>query len=143
MNVLVAEPGYLPYEKEIPYENDIDTRLAAMQKIVGGLITEIMPFDDNVALVSNDDAIGEGLPFNRSVPRGYGGIFGTFFLCGTEEDHFCALTSEQVQTYKKYFEKSEILLGAKENEPITFKVPSKPKGQENKTHEKNHSGPER
>lgn len=143
MNVLVVEAGYLPYEKEIPYGNDIDTRLAAMQEIVGGLITEIMPFDDNVALVSNDDAIGEGLPFNRSVPGGYGGIFGTFFLCGTEEDHFCSLTSEQVQTYKKYFEKSEILLGAKENEPITFKVPSKPKGQENKSHEKNLSGPER
>lgn len=136
MNVLVVEPGYLPYEKEI-------NGLEEMQKAVGGNIQAIYPYPEPVAIVCNEEGLNDGLEFNRSVPGGYGGVFGTFFLCGTEEDHFCSLTPEQVQTYKKYFEKSEILLGAKENEPITFKVPSKPKGQENKTHEKNHSGPER
>ncbi len=136
MNVLVVEPGYLPYEKEI-------NGLEEMQKTVGGYIQAIYPYPEPVAIVCNEEGLNVGLEYNRSVPGGYGGIFGTFFLCGTEEDHFCSLTSEQVQTYKKYFEKSEILLGAKENEPITFKVPSKPKGQENKSHEKNHSGPER
>ena len=36
MNVLVVEPGTLPYEKEI-------NGLEEMQKIVGGLITAIYP----------------------------------------------------------------------------------------------------
>ena len=143
MNVLVVEPGYLPYEKEIPYDSDIRVSHSAMQEIVGGNITEIMPFDDNVALVCNDDSIESRMPFNRSVPGGYGGIFGTFFLCGTEEDHYCSLSAEQTAKYKKVFEKSEILLGAKGNEPITFKVPSTPKHRESVPYEKNHSNPER
>ena len=130
------EPHYLPYEKEIPYGDDVEERLKAMQDIVGGLITESFPFEDDVALISNDDSIRLGMPFNRSVPGGYGGIFGTFFLCGIEEDHFCSLTSEQVEKYKKFFHASELLIGAKGNEPITLKVSSYPKIVPNSDHEK-------
>lgn len=76
MNVLVVEPGFLPYEKEI-------NGLAEMQKTVGGLIQAIYPFQEEVALVCNENGIFEGLEFNRSIPeRSYGGVFGTFFVCG-------------------------------------------------------------
>lgn len=72
MNVLVVEPGFLPYEKEI-------NGLAEMQKTVGGLIQAIYPFQEEVALVCNENGIFEGLEFNRSIPeRSYGGVFGTF-----------------------------------------------------------------
>lgn len=143
MNVLVVEPGYLPYEKEIPYDEDIGKRVSAMQEIVGGLICEIFPFDEDVALVSNDDSIGMGMPFNRSVPGGYGGIFGNFFLCGIEEDHYCSLTPDQVEKYKVRFRNSELLIGVKGNEPVTLPIPSKPKLTEKPPHEKQHSNPER
>lgn len=119
MNVLVVEPGMVPYEKEI-------NGLKEMQATVGGLITVIYPYEEQVAIVSNDESILEGMPFNRSVEGGYGGIFGTFFVCGLTEDDFCSLTLEQVERFKKKFHQAEILVGAKGNTPITLKVDPRP-----------------
>ena len=75
MNVLVVEPGTIPYEKEI-------NGLEEMQATVGGLITAIYPFEERVAIVGNDESLLLGLEFNRSIEGGYGGIFGPFFVCG-------------------------------------------------------------
>ena len=49
MNVLVVEPGFLPYEQEI-------NGLSDMEKIVGGPIEAIYPFQENVAVVTNANA---------------------------------------------------------------------------------------
>ena len=68
MKVLIVKPGYAPYEAEI---NGLDE----MQDVVGGLIQAIYPFEDKVAVVCNDEGIFLGMPFNRSVPVGYGGVF--------------------------------------------------------------------
>lgn len=119
MNVLVVEPGVEPYEKEI---NGLDE----MQAVVGGMITASYPFKEPVALVSNDESILMGMPFNRSVEGGYGGIFGPFFVCGLSEDSFCSLTPEQMKFYKEKYHSAEILLGAKGNEVYTLKVSPKP-----------------
>lgn len=93
-----------------------------MQKTVGGYITALYPFEEKVAVVANDEALINNLPFNRSMPGGYGGVFGTFFVCGLCEDDFCSLTDEQVKRYGKMFHKAEILLGVKGNDVITLKV---------------------
>ena len=48
MNVVVVEPGYLPYEKEI-------NGLSEMQAIVGGYITATYPYENEaVSIVAND-----------------------------------------------------------------------------------------
>lgn len=119
MNVLVVEPGMAPYEKEV-------NGLKEMQATVGGLITVIYPYEEQVAIVSNDESILEGMPFNRSVEGGYGGIFGTFFVCGLTEDSFCSLSPEQMDRFKKEFHHAEILIAAKGNTPITLKVEPRP-----------------
>ncbi len=75
MNVLVVEPGMAPYEKEI-------NGLPEMQAVVGGLITAIYPFEDPVGIVCNDEGLLLNMKFNRSMPGGYGGVFGPFFVCG-------------------------------------------------------------
>ena len=62
------------------------------------------------------------MPFNRSMEGGYGGVFGPFFVCALEEDHFGSLTTEQMATYKKKFHMAELLIGAKGNTPITLKA---------------------
>ena len=118
MNVLVVEPDFAPYEKEI-------NGLSEMQETVGGLIQAIYPFEDMVAVVCNDEGILLGMPFNRSMEGGYGGVFGTFFVCGLGEEDFCSLTPEQVETYKKKFHRAEILLGVRGNDPVTLKVQPK------------------
>lgn len=120
MDVLVVEPGYAPYEKSI---NGLDE----MQATVGGLIQAIYPYEEQVAIVCNEEGLLHGLEFNRSVPGGYGGVVGTFFICGLGEEDFCSLTPEQMEKYRKEYHKAEILIGARGNEPITIKVESKQK----------------
>ncbi len=140
MNVLVVEPGYLPYEKEI---KDGADHLEQMQAIVGGLIEPIYPYHEEVAIVCNEEGLINGLPFNRSVPGGYGGVFGTFFICGLGEEDFCSLPPDLMERFKKEFRNSEILLGFDGNEAVTLKVSSQPKPHDTTPHEKNHSSPER
>lgn len=140
MNVLVVEPGYLPYEKEIL---DCADHLEQMQAIVGGLIEPIYPYHEEVAIVCNEEGLINGLPFNRSVPGGYGGVFGTFFICGLGEEDFCSLPPDLMERFKKEFKHSEILLGFDGNEAVTLKVSSQPKPHDTSPHEKNHSNPER
>ena len=140
MNVLVVEPGYLPYEKEI---KDSADHLEQMQAIVGGLIEPIYPYHEEVAIVCNEEGLINGLPFNRSVPGGYGGVFGTFFICGLGEEDFCSLPPDLMERFKKEFRNSEILLGFDGNEAVTLKVSSQPKPHDTPLHEKSHSSPER
>ena len=140
MNVLVVEPGYLPYEKEILDSAD---HLEQMQAIVGGLIEPIYPYHEEVAIVCNEEGLINGLPFNRSVPGGYGGVFGTFFICGLGEEDFCSLPPDLMERFKTEFRNSEILLGFDGSEAVTLKVSSQPKPHDISPHEKNHSSPER
>lgn len=120
MKVLVVEPGYLPYEKEI-------NGLHEMQAVVGGIIDAIYPYKDPVAIVCNDEALLYKMPFNRSVEGGYGGVFGTFFICGLGEESFTSLSPELMQKYKEKFKNAELLIGARENEPVTLKFKAEPK----------------
>ena len=79
LNVLVVEPDYAPYEKEVNGLNE-------MQDVVGGLIQAIYPFEEQVAVVCNEEGLLLDMPFNRSMEGGYGAVFGPFFVCGLSED---------------------------------------------------------
>lgn len=61
ISVLLVEPN--KYPKMI----EIEDSLEAMQKIVGGDIEEYMPFEDEVAIICNDEGKMNGLPLNRAV----------------------------------------------------------------------------
>ena len=129
LNVLVVEPDYTPYEKEV-------NGLREMQAVVGGSIQAIYPYKERVAIVCNEEGILNDLPFNRSIEGGYGGVFGTFFVCGLGEESFCSLTPEQVKTYKEKFFHAEILIGARGNEAITLKVEPRVKNKPPKGHDR-------
>lgn len=121
MNVLVVEPGYLPYEKEID-------DLPDMKKLVGGPIQAIYPFREPVALVCNEEAHYQRAEFNRAIPeRSYGGIFGTFFVCGLGEESFISLTPEQMNTYRERFRNAEILVTTIGHTPVVLEVAPKVK----------------
>lgn len=111
MRILVIEPLEKPYIKEI------DGSLESMQKIVGGLIQAIYPFDDlEIALVCNEEAKLIGLPLNRALYDDKGQIYdiiaGTFFLCQAPADseNFESLTDEQIKRYKEKYRYSEIYM---------------------------------
>lgn len=61
MTVLVVEPWKRPYTAEIP------AGLESLQKMVGGLIQAVYPFEDNVALIVNDEGKLLGLPLNHPL----------------------------------------------------------------------------
>lgn len=106
LRVLLVEPGKLPEEIEI------DSSLESMQNIVGGYIECIMPFDDYVAIVCNEEGKINGLPLNRAVyiqtnngKKLYDIIRGTFFICSAppESERFQDLSDEQIEKYSNIF----------------------------------------
>ena len=111
MRVVIVDPGKVPYEKEI------DPGLKSMQKIVGGLIQAIYPYDEPIALICNDEGKLQGLPYNRALrdPETrelYDAVAGTFFLCGAPADSedFTSLSNEQVALCKKRFAVPELFI---------------------------------
>lgn len=110
MQVIVVEP------KKKPIVQDIDAGLESMQKIVGGPIEAVYPFDEPVALIANEEGKLLNLPLNRSMRDDEGTVYdiisGTFFVCATppDSDHFAGLTDEQVKTYMERFAMPEMFL---------------------------------
>lgn len=86
MRILVCEPGKHPRGVEIPNE------LEEMQKMVGGYIQAVYPWEEPVALICDEEGLLKQYPFNRHITDGVD-IFGTFFLCGIKGDSFDDLPS--------------------------------------------------
>jgi hypothetical protein len=111
MNVFVVEPYREPYEK------DIDPGLESLQHEVGGDIECVYPFDDEVAVICNDEGKLEGLPLNRSLRDEDGEIYdvvaGTFLVVGLGEENFEGLSKEQMDKFKAHFRTPEqfIMIG--------------------------------
>ena len=109
MRILVIEPERRPEVREI------DGSLKSMQEVVGGLIQALFPFEERVALVCNDEGKLMNLPANRGLRNDEGKmydiVFGTFFLCGIDSDHFSSLTPEQIERYRERFYTPEMFWG--------------------------------
>lgn len=111
MKVLMIKPGKRP--KEIV----LDQTLKAMQKVVGGYIQAIYPFEEPVAIVCNEEAKLQNLPLNRALyspdnGECYDVVAGTFFLCSapTDSDCFESLSDEQIARYQARFQYPEEFL---------------------------------
>lgn len=122
MNVLVVEPGYAPYEKWVK-------NTAAMKEIVGGPVAILHPFGGSVAVVVNSGAVINRMNFNRSIPGGYGGIFGTFIVCGKVEDNLCTLYPRKMEIFTHKFKSAEFLLGVKGGRMFTIHYPAEQKAE--------------
>ena len=101
LKVLIVEPRKAPYVAEIPAGPE------SLQKLVGGLIQALYPFDDPVAIIANDEGKLLGLPWNRPLFDEEGNIYdilvGTFLVTGLTEDDFGSLSDEQIQKYTEVF----------------------------------------
>ena len=100
MTIVLCEPG------KIARIEEIEEGLDSYQKIVGGLIQAVYPYDDPVAVICNDEGKLLGLPMNRGLKRGgklYDILCGTFFVCGLGEEDFCGLSDELAEKYLKVF----------------------------------------
>ena len=110
MQVVIVEP------KKKPIVQDIDAGLESMQKIVGGPIEAVYPFDEPVALIANEEGKLLNLPLNRALRDDEGNVYdiisGTFFVCAAppDSDRFEGLTDQQVKTYTERFAMPEMFL---------------------------------
>ena len=113
IKVLLVEPE--KYPKEIV----IDDSLEAMQEVVGGDIEEYMPYDDDVAIICNEEGKMRGLPLNRAVyvqdndkKEMVDIICGKFFICYAppESESFQSLPDDMMKKYKEQFKYPERFL---------------------------------
>ena len=105
MAVLVVEPGMSPYVKEI------DSGLKSLQSEVGGWIEAVYPFEEEVALICNEEGKLSELPLNRALRGDYGGVYdiiaGTFLIVGLGEEDFCSLSDEYIKKFSDRFKTPE------------------------------------
>ncbi len=108
LSVLLIQPGKAPRMVEIP-----DT-LDAMQELVGGYIEEYMPFDDEVAIIVNEEGKLNGLPPNRAIFTEDGKqiadvLVGDFFIVKSpvDSDKYQSLTKDLEKKYSEKFKYPE------------------------------------
>lgn len=107
LSVLLVEPGKCPKVIEI------EDTLEAMQNIVGGDIEVYEPFNDEIAIVCNEEGKVKGLPLNRAIYSDRGElvdiIAGTFFVCyaPVDSEGFLNLPKELAEKYEEYFKEPE------------------------------------
>lgn len=90
---------------------EIDFSLEGMQKIVGGNMKAMYPYEEEVAVICNEEGKMCGLPLNRAIYSDSNEmldiIAGNFFICGLGEDDFCSLNDEQLKLFSEKFKLPE------------------------------------
>lgn len=108
MQALIVEQLKAPYVKEIGEE------LEDLQHEVGGYIEVIYPFEDEVAIICNEEGKVNGLELNRAMRGDDGEIYdiiaGKFLVVGLTEENFGSLTLEQITKYSEMFKTPEMFL---------------------------------
>ena len=99
---------------------EMEDSLESMQNMVGGLIEEYMPWDDEVAIVCNEEGKMNGLPLNRGITDENGHlqdiIAGDFFICYApiESERFLSMPPELEEKYLEMFELPEMFFRDKD-----------------------------
>ena len=111
MKILLIRPG------EEPVLSEIEGTLVSMQKVVGGPIELIYPFDDPIALACHEEGKLLGLPLNRSLRNQAGRIYdvvaGPFFLCGapSDSDRLDSISRKDLwRSYQRRFASPEVFI---------------------------------
>ena len=114
MKVLVVEPLKPCYVREID-------GLQAMREIVGGHIEAIYPYEEQVAVIANEEGKLLGLPYNRPLLDEHGIpydiVCGTFFVAGLSGETFTSLTEDQLRCYKELFDNHIVLTVPAQSQP--------------------------
>nr|MBQ4458211.1 DUF3846 domain-containing protein [Clostridia bacterium] len=108
IRVILCKPG------EKASITEIGDSLESMQKAVGGWIEEYMPFEDEVAIVCNEEGKINGLTLNRAITDEDGQlqdiIAGDFFIAYAPmaSEKFLSMPEELEKKYLEKFEMPEM-----------------------------------
>jgi len=105
MRVLVVEPGKEPYEKLI------NPGLESLQHEVGGDIEAIYPFEEEVALICDEEGKINGKELNRALRDEDGELYdivaGTFLVADCSGEDFGGLSEAQMTEFYEKFKHPE------------------------------------
>lgn len=111
---------------------EIGADLDSMREVVGGFIEAVYPFEEEVAIVCNEEGKLLELPLNRALRDEDGEIYdiiaGDFFVCGLNGMNFGSLTEEQQKRYLEMFKYPERFLKVNHqiiDVPIVDRIESK------------------
>ncbi len=94
-----------------PVIAEIGTELKDLQGMVGGLIEAVYPFEEQVAIVCNEEGKMNGLTLNRALKDEDGKIAdiiaGDFFICDASGENFGSLNDGQLAKYSEMFKNPE------------------------------------
>lgn len=126
IQVVLCEPG------KKARVTTILNNLESLQKMVGGYIEAVYPFEDSVAIVCNEEGKINGFELNRSLRDENGKIYdilaGSFLVVGLSEEDFASLSKEHQEKYCKLFEKPEMFFRVgQEIQAIPIDVPDCPR----------------
>ncbi len=98
MKVLLVKP------MEHPQVVDIEDSLEEFYRILEcNCITATYPWEDHVALITDDNGLFTEKLFSRYVKELEQPIKGNFFICGLGEEDFAELPEDMIRKYKKRF----------------------------------------
>ena len=106
IQVLLCEPG------KKARVTTIMNNLESLQKMVGGYIEAVYPFEDPVAIICNEEGKLNNMELNRALRDESGQIYdilaGPFLVTGLGEEHFASLSKELLEKYCTIFERPEM-----------------------------------
>ena len=122
IRVLLVEP------MEKPKLINIGHTLESLQKLVGGNIEALYPWDDEVAVISCDEAKMNGSLANRCLEDDdnnvYDIICGNFLITGLTETDFGGLSDEMAEKYTAKFAHPEMFFRTADKKLVCVKVGS-------------------
>ena len=120
IRVLMVEPMESP--KLVTLQNDLDS----LQKAVSigasyqGLI-ELVPFEDNVLILCNEEGKLIGLEPNRRF--GHDILCGVFYVVAEDDEgELISLTSEQVEKYSEFFGHIDIIPVDEVEDTVIYRI---------------------
>ena len=119
IRVLFVEP------MEKPKLINIEHTLESLQKLVGGNIEALYPWDDEVAVISCDEAKMNGSLANRCLEDDdnnvYDIICGNFLITGLTETDFGGLSDEMAEKYTAKFAHPEMFFRTADKKLVCIK----------------------
>lgn len=110
INVILVEP------RKPPHLITLEDSLEAMQNAVKGQIEQYMPFEDEVALVCNDDGKWKAMELNRAIYNEEGQmmdiIAGPFFIAYAPigSENYLSLPDDLREKYMERFKHPEMFM---------------------------------
>lgn len=97
-----------------PFVKEIDPGLESLQHEVGGWIEATYPFEDDVAVICNEEGKINGMELNRALRDDDGEIFdaiaGPFLIVGLGDEDFDSLSDDLIEKYRDIFAQPEVFI---------------------------------